>query len=81
MERIEITTKVNDIIRTKFAPSEPILPDKLLAEDLGLDSLDNIELIMAIEDEFDVEIDDDAAFKCKTVTNIVDLLILEGVGK
>ena len=45
-----------------------------LTEDLGADSLDAVELIMAIEEEFDVEIDDSVAQKIKTVQDIVDQL-------
>jgi acyl carrier protein len=43
-------------------------------DDLGADSLDLVELIMAMEEEFDVKIDDDAAQKIKTVQNAVDFI-------
>lgn len=45
-----------------------------LNDDLGADSLDAVELIMAIEDEFDVEIPDDVATGMKTVQDIIDFL-------
>ncbi len=45
-----------------------------LADDLHADSLDAVELIMAIEEEFDIEIDDSAATKIKTVQDILDYL-------
>ncbi len=51
-----------------------IEPQSKLADDLGADSLDAVELIMAIEEEFDVEIDDNDATKIKTVQDIVDYL-------
>ncbi len=51
-----------------------IEPRSKLADDLGADSLDAVELIMAIEEEFDVEIDDNDATKIKTVQDIVDYL-------
>ncbi len=45
-----------------------------LSDDLHADSLDAVELIMAIEEEFDIEIDDSAATKIKTVQDILDYL-------
>ncbi len=51
-----------------------IEPQSKLADDLGADSLDAVELIMAIEEEFDVEIDDNDAMKIKTVQDIIDYL-------
>jgi len=51
-----------------------IEPQSKLADDLGADSLDAVELIMAIEEEFDVEIDDNDATKIKTVQDIIDYL-------
>lgn len=49
-----------------------------LQEDLGADSLDSVELVMAIEDEFEIEIEDDAAEKLSTVQSIVDYLASRG---
>ena len=43
-------------------------------EDLGADSLDTVELVMAFEEEFEVEIPDDAAEKIQTVKDAVDFL-------
>ncbi len=43
-------------------------------DDLDADSLDAVEIIMTIEDEFDVEIPDDTAEKLKTISQIVDYL-------
>ncbi len=45
-----------------------------LNDDLGADSLDAVELIMAIEDEFDLSVSDDVAQELKTVQNIVDYI-------
>ena len=45
-----------------------------LAQDLGADSLDAVELIMAIEDEFDITIDDETAQSFKTVKEIVEFI-------
>lgn len=43
-------------------------------EDLGADSLDTVELVMAFEEEFDCEIPDDAAEKIQTVKDAIDFL-------
>ena len=45
-----------------------------LKEDLDADSLDAVELIMAVEEEFDIEIPDDKATEIKTVQDIVDYI-------
>ncbi|MCI5939147.1 MAG: acyl carrier protein [Acholeplasmataceae bacterium] len=51
-----------------------ITMDSRLTEDLGADSLDAVELIMALEDEFNLSIDDDSAMKIKKVSDIVEYL-------
>ena len=48
--------------------------DATFIDDLGADSLDIVELIMAFEEEFDIEIPDDAAEKIKTVRDAVDYI-------
>lgn len=53
---------------------EKVTLESRLAEDLGADSLDAVELIMAIEDEFGIEVDDEAAIKIKKVADIVEYL-------
>ena len=45
-----------------------------MKEDLDADSLDAVELIMAVEEEFDIEIPDDKATEIKTVQDIVDYI-------
>lgn len=54
-------------------------PDKVtekasFTDDLGADSLDNVELVMAFEEEFDVEIPDDAAEHIQTVGDAVNFI-------
>lgn len=49
-------------------------PAARLADDLGADSLDQIELVMALEDEFGFEISDDEAARCTTVQDVLDLV-------
>lgn len=48
--------------------------DDLIESNLGMDSLDKIELVMALEEEFDVEISDEQAEKCIAVADVVALV-------
>jgi acyl carrier protein len=48
--------------------------EKKLVDDLGCDSLDEIELVMALEDDFGIAIPDEEADKCKTVKDVIDLV-------
>jgi acyl carrier protein len=67
--------KIKAIIADELGIEEDIIElDSDLTDDLGADSLDAVELIMAIEEEFDVQIDDSAAQEIKTVQDIVDYL-------
>lgn len=50
---------------------EKIIPNARLIEDLGVDSLDTVELIMAFEEEFGIEVSDDDAEKARTVEDII----------
>ena len=52
-------------------PEEKITMEARLAEDLGADSIDAVELIMNIEDEFEVQVSDEEAQNIKTVGDIV----------
>lgn len=51
--------------------AEHVTADSRLAEDLGADSLDTVEIAMAVEDEFDVEFSDDEAGAIVTVGDLV----------
>ena len=51
--------------------AEKITMETLLVDDLGADSLDAVELIMALEDEFDLVMEDDAAQNVKSVGDLV----------
>jgi acyl carrier protein len=53
---------------------EDVKPDSSFVEDLGADSLDTVELIMALEEEFDTEIPDEEAEKISTVQLAVDYI-------
>ena len=71
----EITERVISVTSEQLSiePSE-IRPESFFQEDLGADSLELVELIMAMEEEFDIKIDDEAAQKLKTVQQAVDFI-------
>jgi acyl carrier protein len=53
-------------------PTEQISRDTSFVNDLGADSLDTVELVMELEEEFDINIPDDAAEKIQTVGQAID---------
>ena len=72
MKPDEIMTKLKELVIDRLnVEEEQIKPDASFIEDLGADSLDIVELIMGIEEEFDVEIPDEDAEK---FTNVGDAL-------
>ena len=76
---MDLLGKVEKLIRDRGIESE-INPDSSLTEDLGLDSLDVIELISAFEEEFGIEIPDEDAEKLGKIEDIVRYLRERGVG-
>lgn len=65
---MSIEEKVKKIIAEKLSVDiEEVVPEASFVDDLGADSLDLVELIMSMEEEFDVEISDDDAEKIVTV--------------
>ncbi len=67
-----ITEKVRDIIVEQLGVNpEQVTQEAKFIEDLGADSLDTVELVMAFEEEFGVEIPDDAAEKISTVSDAI----------
>ena len=72
MSKDEIKDKVVEIICKQLEqPKEKVTMETKYAEDLGADSLDTAELVMEFEDEFDINISDDAEGKIKTVGDTV----------
>ena len=67
--------KVKEIIlrELNIDPSK-VTPEAHLEKDLGADSLDAVEVIMALEDEFDMSVDDDALQTIKTVQDLVEYI-------
>lgn len=67
-----IEEKVKAIIVEQLGvKSEEVIPGASFIEDLGADSLDTVELIMALEEEFEIDIPDEDAEKIKTVGEII----------
>ena len=67
--------KVKKIVMDHLGIDESkILPDSRFIDDLGADSLDKVELVMAFEEQFGIEIPDDAAETILTVQNAVDFI-------
>lgn len=68
----EIAERVKAIIVDQLGVSlEEVIPAASFIEDLGADSLDIVELIMALEEEYDMEIPDEDAEKIQTVDDVV----------
>ena len=67
--------RIKEIIMEQLGVDEDqITPEASFIDDLGADSLDTVELVMAFEEEFDVEIPDDDAEKIRTVQDVIDYL-------
>ncbi len=72
MSEKSIEEKVKDIIVEQLGVNpEQVTPQASFIEDLGADSLDTVELVMAFEEEFSVEVPDDDAEKLQTVGDVV----------
>ncbi len=73
MNKPEIFEKIKDVLVDKYdAEGTSVAESNTLTEDLGLDSLDQVELIMEMEKQFSLKIDDDDAAKIKTVGDILN---------
>jgi acyl carrier protein len=71
----EVEGKVKKIIEEKLSVNaDQITNDAKFAEDLKADSLDTVELVMALEDEFGLDIPDEEAEKIKTVQDAIDYI-------
>lgn len=75
----------DDVIATiraaaKLPATRRIAPESRLVEDLGIDSLDLVGVLLAVQDRFDVVIDDAAINELKRVEDVIDHLIRERGG-
>jgi acyl carrier protein len=72
---MNVEERVKKIIAEQLGvEEEEITPESSFVEDLGADSLDTVELVMAFEEEFGIEIPDEDAEKILTVQNSVDYI-------
>ncbi|TCP96033.1 acyl carrier protein [Cricetibacter osteomyelitidis] len=70
---MSIEERVKKIIVEQLGvKEEEVKPEASFVEDLGADSLDTVELVMALEEEFDIEIPDEDAEKITTVQSAID---------
>lgn len=75
MTKDEILKKVKEIASEQLGVDETqITLDAKFVDDLGADSLDTVELVMALEEEFDLEISDEDAEKLVNVQKVVDYI-------
>ena len=79
MANAEVLEKVKGIVVEQLGvESDEVKGDSTFIDDLGADSLDIVELIMAFEEEFNIEIPDEAAEKIKTVQDVVTFIEQNG---
>jgi acyl carrier protein len=72
---MSVEDKVRKIIAEKLSVDlEEVVPEASFVDDLGADSLDLVELIMSMEEEFDTEISDEAAEKILSVQDAIDFV-------
>ena len=70
-----IEDRVKKIVVEQLGVAEDqVTPDASFVDDLGADSLDTVELVMALEEEFDTEIPDDEAEKITTVKQAIEYI-------
>ena len=75
----DIEQRVKKVVAEQLSINEAdIKNESAFIEDLGADSLDTVELVMALEDEFGVEIPDDQQEKLRTVQNAIDFIVANG---
>ena len=72
---MSVEDKVKKIIAEKLSVDlEEVVPEASFVDDLGADSLDLVELIMSMEEEFDIDISDEEAEKLASVKDAIDYI-------
>jgi len=70
-----VQARVKEIVWEQLGVSEEeVTPEASFIEDLGADSLDIVELVMALEEEYELEISDEDAEKIKTVQDVINYI-------
>lgn len=71
----DIAKRVKEIVAEQLGVEEvQVVPEASFMDDLGADSLDTVELVMALEEEFDIEIPDEDAEKIQTVNDAIEYI-------
>jgi acyl carrier protein len=71
----DIAKRVKEIVAEQLGVDEAqVLTESSFMDDLGADSLDTVELVMALEEEFDIEIPDEDAEKIQTVNDAIEYI-------
>jgi acyl carrier protein len=71
----DVYERIADVVaRTLHVDLPRVTADARFVEDLGADSLQSVELVAAFEEEFDIEMDEEASLDVKTVGNAVDFV-------
>ena len=74
-QRMGLEDRVTEIIVEQLGVSkEEVVPEASFIDDLGADSLDIVELVMAMEEEFDIEIPDEDAEKIQTIHDAISYI-------
>ncbi|GLQ30700.1 acyl carrier protein [Litoribrevibacter albus] len=74
----DLTKKIQTIISEQLGVElELVTEQAAFTDDLGADSLDTVELVMALEEEFEIEIPDEVAQNVKTVEDVIKLITAE----
>jgi len=75
LDKAHIETRVLDVLKSfEKVHLEKLKPSASFTDDLGLDSLDAVEVVMAVEEEFSIEIPDDEADGIQTVQQAIDYI-------
>ena len=72
---MEVADKVKELISKQLnRPVEEVTCDKEIVKDLGADSLDVVEMLMSLEEEFNISVPEEDAVNIKTVGDIINLI-------
>lgn len=74
MNRKEIFEGVKKVVIESIGEEKEISENATIVEELGLDSLDIVEMLMALEEEFEISIDDSVAEKFVKVSDVIDYI-------
>ena len=76
MDRDKVREMVMKVVEDQLGPFRSEVTDKSsFDKDLGADSLDKVEMIMELEDRFEISVDDDEIEKLQTIGEVVDFLV------